>query len=267
ASPVASGYTQVTEATAYTQARGFGWLSGSVDSRDRGTGDDLQRDFDFTQDGTFAVDVANGTYTVSLLMGDAATGHDQMGVFLEDSQVDSVTAAGGQWLSRTYTATVSDGQLTLRLRDLGGSDPNVVLNSIDITPVMLTAPSRFDFGPASSPVAAGYRQVTEATTYTAAQGYGWLAGVIDSRDRGQGDDLQRDFDFTQDGTFAVDVANGTYNVTLLMGDAFAPHDQMGVFLESSQVDSVTTQAGQWLTRTYAVTVNDGQLTLRLRDLG
>jgi fibronectin type 3 domain-containing protein len=266
-SPVAAGYTQATEATAYSQTQGYGWLSGSIDSRDRGQGDDLQRDFNFTQDGTFAVDVANGTYTVTLLLGDASAPHDQMGVFLEGAQVDSLTTAAGQWATRAYTVAVNDGQLTLRLRDLGGIDPNAVLNSLVITPVMQTAPSRFDFGPATSPVATGYRQVTETTTYTAAQGFGWLAGVIDSRDRGVGDDLQRDFDFTTDGTFAVDVANGSYSVTLQMGDASSGHDQMGVFLEGTQVDSVTTAAGQWASRTYAVTVSDGQLTLRLRDLG
>src|SRR5581483_4233108 len=45
-----------------------------------------------------------------------------------------VTTAAGQWLTRTYAVTVSDGQLTLRLRDLGGSDPNVVLNALDVVP-------------------------------------------------------------------------------------------------------------------------------------
>jgi fibronectin type 3 domain-containing protein/subtilisin family serine protease len=380
-SPVAAGYTQVTEATAYSQAQGFGWLSGSIDSRDRGQGDDLQRDFNFTQDGTFAVDVANGTYTVTLLLGDASAPHDQMGVFLEGAQVDSVTTAAGQWASRIYVVTVADGQLSLRLRDLGGSDPNAVLNALDVAPgspsfrvvssapagqvsgpvdhvtltfssavqagsftladvdsltgpngaiaptavnmdsptvyevdfpsqsaagnytlvvgpqildsnghpmdqngngvpgevpqdqytatftVLSSARDHFDFGTATSPVATGYRQVTETTTYTAAQGFGWLAGAIDSRDRGVGDDLQRDFNFTTDGTFVVDVANGSYSVTLQMGDASSGHDQMGVFLEGAQVDSVTTGVGQWASRTYAVTVSDGQLTLRLRDLG
>src|SRR5262249_39731667 len=106
-SPVASGYAAVTPATAYTPTLGYGWLSGSIDARDRGTGDDKQRDFDFTSDGTFVADLANGSYTVTLLMGDAATGHDLMGVYFEGSQVDTVTSPNGGWVTRTYSVTVS----------------------------------------------------------------------------------------------------------------------------------------------------------------
>ena len=131
-SPVAAGYRRVTESTTYSTALGFGWLAGAVDSRDRGQGGDLQRDFNFTTNATFGVDVANGTYRVTVVMGDALSGHDQMGVFLEGAQVDTVTVATGQWATRQYTVTVSDGQLTLRLTDLGGADGNVVINSLDI---------------------------------------------------------------------------------------------------------------------------------------
>ena len=46
-----------------------------------------------------------------------------------------------------------------------------------------------------------------------------------------------------------------------MGDAGALHDQMAVFLEGTQVDTVTTAAGQFASNTYLVDVNDGQLTL------
>ena len=72
---------------------------------------------------------------VTLLMGDALTGHDQMGVSFEGTQVDIVTTALGQWVTRTYAVTVSDGQLTFRLRDLGGADANAVINSMDIVAV------------------------------------------------------------------------------------------------------------------------------------
>src|SRR5262249_31142154 len=56
------------------------------------------------------------------------------GVFLEGAQVDSVTTAGGQWATRAYIVTVADGQLNLRLLDLGGSDANAVLNSLELAP-------------------------------------------------------------------------------------------------------------------------------------
>src|SRR5207248_2984662 len=90
----------------------------------------------------------------------------------------------------------------------------------------------FDFGTTSSPVAAGYTQVANTTTYSAGRGYGWQSGTIQAVDRGTGSDLTRDLDFTPAGTFAADVPNGTYTVTLTMGDLGPyPHDQMQISLE------------------------------------
>ena len=51
-----------------------------------------------------------------------------------------------------------------------------------------------------------------------------------------------------------------------MGDAGGLHDQMAVFLEGTQVDTVNTAAGQYVTKTYPIAVNDGQLTLKIVDL-
>jgi fibronectin type 3 domain-containing protein len=127
---VASGYTRVSPATVFSTAQGYGWQSGTIDSRDRGTGSDLNRDFDFTTDGTFAVNLANGSYNVTVTMGDASYPHDQMGVFLQGIQVDSVTTAAGSFVTTTYSVTVSGGQLTLRLKDLGGSDLYAVINAL-----------------------------------------------------------------------------------------------------------------------------------------
>ena len=57
---------------------------------------------------------------------------DDMGVFLEGVQVDSVTSLPTQHVTSTYQVTVTDGQLNLSLRDLGGPDPYVIVNSIAV---------------------------------------------------------------------------------------------------------------------------------------
>ncbi len=127
---------------------------------------------------------------------------------------------------------------------------------------------RYDFGTASSPVAAGYTQVTESTRFSTATGFGWQSGTIGSRDRGippGTNDLNRAFDFSADGTFAVNVPNGPYSVTVMMGDGSYAHGPSAIYLEGVQVDTVTTAAAQFLSRTYAVTVTGGQLDLRLKD--
>jgi hypothetical protein len=135
-SPVASGYKQVLMTTDYTSERGFGWSSGTINSRDRGAsmGDDLTRDFNITELGTFSVDVPSeaAIYQVTMTMGDGLAGRDEMGVIMEGILVDSVTSATGVYETNTYLVTVSDGQLSITLDDLGGSDLIVVINSIEI---------------------------------------------------------------------------------------------------------------------------------------
>src|SRR5262249_10326773 len=148
-----AGYTQVTDATRYSPQTGYGWLTGQIGSTDRAklaalsdgsTGGTkaqsaataaLNRAFDFTQDGVFAVDLPNGTYSVTVTMGDAATFHDKMGLSLEGILVDTITSKTGQFVTATYTVAVTDGQLTVGLKDLGGTDPYAVLNALTVTPL------------------------------------------------------------------------------------------------------------------------------------
>ncbi len=131
-------------------------------------------------------------------------------------------------------------------------------------------PMRFDFGTAASPSAAEYAPVSQNTTYNAALGYGWLDGRIGERDRGASsgaDALTRDFHQTSNGTFGVDLTPGTYDVAVTLGDATYAHDRVGVSLEGTQVDEVSSTAGGFERRTYRATVVDGRLELRLADLG
>jgi lysophospholipase L1-like esterase len=86
-------------------------------------------------------------------------------------------------------------------------------------------PMKFDFGTASSPVQPGYTRVHPGTLYSASTGYGWGKTGADSRDRGatgtgSGEEsLERDFCLVNAGNaFYVDVPNGKYRVSLLVGD-------------------------------------------------
>jgi fibronectin type 3 domain-containing protein len=144
-----------------------------------------------------------------------------------------------------------------------GSDSLNVLDD-EVAPVS----HRFDFGSGGSPLESGYTRVTGTTTYSGSRGYGWSGGTVSSVDRGNGTDMKRDANFRDVGTFVVDVPIGKYDVTLTVGDKGPyPHDQQ-VFLEGASVDTISTGAGQTLTRTYNnVAVSDGQLTLRLDGRG
>ncbi len=383
-SPVATDYTAIVHTDSYSASIGYGWQTGTVYSINRG-GDALTRDLNYTHDATFAVDLPNGEYDVTVTLGEVLISHDQMGVFLEGGQVDSITTAGGQFAVNTYRTSVSDGQLSLGLLDLGGGNYWVAINALDIVYVGpdLTGPrvtsidavgtvtgpidrilvsfnepiqagsftlediavldgpggaiaatavnplsssdfevtfdpqntsglyhlvlgpgvadvagnlmdqdgdgfvaepvddqfattftleagaiyvGRFDFGTADSPVATDYTPIFHTDRYSASIGYGWQSGTVYSINRG-GDALTRDVNYTHDGTFAIDLPNGQYDVTVTLGEVLLSHDQMGVFLEGDQVDSVTTAGWQFAANTYRTSVSDGQLNLGLLDLG
>lgn len=168
-SPVAAGYTQVTDASSYSPATGYGWLSGKVQSRDRETGSDLERDFDSTGDAVFVVDLPNGTYQVTVTMGDAWTWHDQLQVVLEGIAVETIATVSGQPVSKTYAVEVGDGQLTLGIKDVGGEDPFAVINALKVieAPPVPTE-SHFDPGTASPSVEAASGQDAAGTVRRAA---------------------------------------------------------------------------------------------------
>src|SRR5438309_16910 len=120
--------------------------------------------------------------------------------------------------------------------------------------------AKYDMG--GGPVAAGWTGVGR-TLYSATQGYGWqsLNGIA-ILDRGTADPLKRDFAYGATGTFAVDVPNGTYQVTPTLGDSARVMCPVTVSIEGTEVASgLTTDVGQFLQPTYTVQVTDGQLDL------
>ena len=134
-SPLEPDYTRVTGTTAYSNSLGHGWLGGTVKSLDRGPGTDLTRDFNYQRVGTFVIDVPVGTYEVTLTAGDGGPyPHDQE-VFLEGVLVDAFMTPASDVVIRTYTVTVVDGQLTLLLDGSGGTDPNMVINALQVIAV------------------------------------------------------------------------------------------------------------------------------------
>ena len=127
---------------------------------DRQSGTALTRDNVYTKKGTFVVDVLNGTYEVSVNLGDAGNvAHDLMGIYFEGKKVDTVSTAARQVVTRTYQVQVNDGQLTLFVQDLGGRDPNVALEGLtlrEVQPFVPPAPKKAEGSvePGSLPYAA-----------------------------------------------------------------------------------------------------------------
>jgi hypothetical protein len=132
-SPVAPGYVGVP-LTPYSPSLGYGWdnLAG-LSATDRGTSDPLTHDFQSGPDGTFLIDLPNGTYDVTPTLGDAAAAHPGMAVWLQGSpQATGLDAAAGQFLRPTYRVNVTAGQLQLRLT---GAGAGFALDALDVDPV------------------------------------------------------------------------------------------------------------------------------------
>ncbi len=136
---------------------------------------------------------------------------------------------------------------------------------------LLSASRLFDFGRPESPVQPGYTQVLLAP-YTEALGHGWAAlGDLWAKEQGGADALTRDVHYARQGgtaTFLVDLPDGSYDVTPVLGDPVRAVDAVSVSIEGQQVASgVATRARQFARDTYRTVVTDGRLEVRIADEG
>src|SRR5262249_17513208 len=131
-----------------------------------------------------------------------------------------------------------------------------------------SGPWFFDFGGPQTPVAAGCIGLS-TVGYNSSRHFGWMNGnSVGWAGRKTVKALRRDIPWGQHGTFRVDLPTGIYNVTPVLGDPNAAHDQESIWLQGQQVASgLTTAAGQVLTPTYQVAVTNGQLAFRIADMG
>lgn len=271
-SPVEPGYTQVLPSTSYSESTGFGWANtADLHARDRGAPDSLRRDLVFSSSNrTFNVDLPNGKYMVVMIIGDNSYSHERIDVYCEGTLVvDDLYAEAGHFAEVTFLAEVSNDQLEIMFCDDGGANPHWVVNSIHVK-TTFDLRLEFDFGTDSSPVEDGCVRVTPATAYLPSTSYGWSHVTnLWSRDRGTPDELKRDFVFSNvNHTFNVDLPNGQYQVTLIVGDQSYMHDRIDIYTEGVLVaDDLTVPAGTFIEVAFTVTVNDGQLNIAFHDDG
>ena len=147
-SPIASGYTRVTESTTYTSGA-HGWTStANLESRDRSAPDDLKRDFVMNASSAarvFKVDLPNGTYNVTTTIGDQTNAHDNIVVKANGATIlGDVDNAAGAFAVNVSAVSVTGSSLSLEFSDAGGSDPSWVVNAVSIAPVSVPPPSGCD---------------------------------------------------------------------------------------------------------------------------
>lgn len=136
---------------------------------------------------------------------------------------------------------------------------------------------RFDFGTASSPVAAGYQQVLTASRYSEELGWGITladgATLFDRNRTGNrtpADPVAEDFVAGAAWGFQLDdVPLGEYDVTVTIGDALVGTSGTNatVTLEGVEQARMTTAKAGTTTETFRTVVTDGQLTVGFTGSG
>jgi len=122
--------------------------------------------------------------------------------------------------------------------------------------------------PTNIVTAAGFKSFS-VNQYTQSLGYGWQStnGLAWRTRSSSSDPLWKDLAVTElpsPQTFLIDLPNGSYSVTLFLGDPDFINNQ-GVTVSAEGVTQFTltnTSQGQRLVKTFPVAISDGQLTLQ-----
>ncbi|MCL4207892.1 MAG: hypothetical protein KJ000_35855, partial [Pirellulaceae bacterium] len=280
----------------FTRLAGHGW-SASVSEFERGAAgisepqlDSLYRDGHWqsaTRTFQVGVDPAK-TYDVRIHTGDRSFARNQLQVTVEGAvQPLEATAANEFETITVLTVTPSvDGVLDIQIANLGG-DPYWVINGIEVAesttnvppglglPALPAPPTptpsaamRFDFGTSSSPVdLPDFTGVGATNAFDPGLGYGWTS-TASTFSRSGPNALLQDGHWGTSNTFNVNVANGTYLVNVTLGDASFARNNISVWAEGiEQHSGLATAAGQFIHRSFPVSVTDNQLNVRIASTG
>jgi large repetitive protein len=178
-------------------------------------------------------------------------------------EIGSVT---GTATTFTDTSAITSAPLYYQVKAYNGSGSsdasNTAASSAYVPPQPLPngGTLQFDFG--AGAVADGYVRVNGSNQYTADLKYGFTdASKVSAFDRGTADPVKSDFVLAKDASFAVDLPNGDYAVTLISGDS-TEATQTAVKVESIQKVQLTDKAaGEYLEINFEIALVDGQLNL------
>jgi len=126
-SPVEEGYLKVAHTLIYDEELGYGFDK-AVGFRDRGTPDNLLRDFALADGAEFIVDLPNGDYFIRIIAGDEIA-FNRSSFVIEGEDHGSITSQEGQYSILSANITILDGQLNI---DIG---ENGRINALEIIPM------------------------------------------------------------------------------------------------------------------------------------
>ncbi|KAB8128074.1 hypothetical protein F9U64_16780 [Gracilibacillus oryzae] len=143
-SPLADGYTKVSNTMIYTEENGYG-LNKAVDTRDRGGPDDLRRDFIISSDYSFKLDIPNGDYFVRIIAGDQIA-FNRSSFVINGEDYGNITSDGEEFAELLADVSVTNEQLTIDIGENGRINaleiiPFVQIDSLSVGSIDYSTPS------------------------------------------------------------------------------------------------------------------------------
>lgn len=282
----------------FDATRGYGWENTAgaatdftANGRERGvnTADSrldtflqMQATTGQTAEGRWELVVPNGTYDVTIGVGDPSYTNSHDVINAEGTKVVDFTPSAGMTNNVvTSTINVTDGRLTL---DAAGGT-NTKIDYVDLTPhstgpVTGTQVAAVNFQAQTTATPSGYSG-DYGKAYDATRGFGWedassgapLSLVGNGRERNVASDKRLDTlmqmqlpagsaGVTTPGRWELAVANGTYDVTVAVGDPSYTNSHHVINAEGAKIVDFTPATGTTSqTVTAKVSVTDGLLTL------
>jgi lysophospholipase L1-like esterase len=282
-SVVPSGYL-ADSGGAFNSALGYGWVQppDSLGTRDRNNSSSPDQAYDtlihVAPTGVWEMAVPNGTYQVTVCVGDPTWPDSRQSVQVEGvSAIDGDLDASTKWIEATVTVAVEDGALTLTF---SGSEPYAKPDWLKIVaddgelpppPPPPSSSTAINFQPADSVVPSGYA-IDSGLSFDATRGYGWVQAPdsLGTRDRNNSSSPDQAYDtlihVAPTGVWEMVVPNGTYQVTVCVGDPTWPDSRHSVQVEGgSAIDGDLDASTKWIEATVTVAVEDGALTLTFSD--
>jgi hypothetical protein len=166
------------------------------------------------------------------------------------------------------------GAAVARLLWSSASTPKAVVPATRLHPQTTASVVRVNFQPSGAPVPAGYLADTGLVYANRGNGqtYGWNAdNTAQTRDRNAANSADQRYDTLNhlqkpavpDAVWEIAVANGTYIVRVVSGDAAHFDSVFRTTVEGVlTVNGTPTTSTRWIEGTSTVTVSDGRLTIR-----
>ena len=126
-----------------------------------------------------------------------------------------------------------------------------------------------NFQPANVSIPDGFIADSGAI-YDSDRGYGWVPAQAETRDRNETMSPDQSYDtlimVDANGKWEIGVANGTYSITICVGDPYWQNTTNVIKAEDVQIVNDTIDSNNiWFEKTGTVIVNDGHLTLTFQN--